>query len=317
MWDDGFHAHLIAETENANATVHPEGNLAGRLGPANGRRPASGSGPTAEVVYSFVARGGGSGLPLLEASGGRLIGVDGKGGPSADGELFVLTPDGLGGFEYSTLYAFAGDVHGRSPSSGLVRGPDDLLYGTTLEGGALGGGTVFRVDENGNLETVAEFTDYPLPGGGFLLASDGLFYGTTFAGGDSGTGTVYRVEGAGTTTVLQSFTLFGKPVGNLVQGADGALYGTLRNFVPPPNPGNQAGSIFRLTLDGDFSIVHFFGGSDGENPLGARPRASDGNIYGTTSGGALGLRTIFRIDGSGNFTTLHEATGSEGRSATR
>jgi len=265
-------------------------------------------GQTHEIVHSFTARAAAASLPLLEGSDGRLLGVDSNGGPLGYGEIFVLTPDGLGGFAYTALYTFTGDSHGKYPSSGLVRGNDDLLYGTMSEGGSQGFGSVFRVDENGNLETVAEFS-VPSAPNNLMLANDGNFYGITFLGGDSGAGSIFRMDTAGTLTVLESFTLSAKPVGNVVQGADGALYGSLNDFAV----GLGAGQIFRLSLDGDLSIVHYFvvNGTTGENPVGVAI-GSDGNLYGVTSEGGLGYGTIFRVDGSGTLTSLYQVMVGEG-----
>lgn len=265
-------------------------------------------GQTHEIVHSFTARAGAASLPLLEGSDGKLLGVDSGGGSQGYGEIFVLTPDGLGGFAYTALYTFIGDSHGKYPSSGLVRGDDEFLYGTMSEGGPQGFGSVFRVDENGNLETVAEFSAPALPNN-LILSNDGNFYGITFLGGDSGSGSIFRMDAAGTLTVLESFTLFAKPVGNLVQGADGALYGCLADFAL-----GGPDQVFRLTLEGDLTIVHFFAidGSEGNTPVGL-VLGTDGNLYGATySGGTLGYGTIFRVDGSGTFTILHQANGTEG-----
>src|SRR4029077_9806517 len=65
------------------------------------------------------------------------------------------------------------------------------------------------------------------------------------------------------------------------------------------------GSIFRIAADGTFSVVHELGAIDNsfQGPL---IQATDGNLYGTTTGGGqYGGGTAFRMDLNGNVTVLH------------
>jgi uncharacterized repeat protein (TIGR03803 family) len=58
--------------------------------------------------------------------------------------------------------------------------------------------------------------------------------------------------------------------------------------------------------------VHRFtgGNSEGANPYSPLVRDQKGNLYGTTRiGGPFGSGTIFRIDASGNLSTLYNFTG--------
>ena len=58
------------------------------------------------------------------------------------------------------------------------------------------------------------------------------------------------------------------------------------------------------------SLWSFTGGVDGANPYAGLVQGSDGNFYGTTSGGgASGNGTVFRISPSGNLTNLWSFTG--------
>jgi uncharacterized repeat protein (TIGR03803 family) len=61
---------------------------------------------------------------------------------------------------------------------------------------------------------------------------------------------------------------------------------------------NNLGTIFQINLDGsDYTRVHDFSGSDGSNPQGSLFQASDGKLYGMTSGGgSLGFGVLFSID---------------------
>ena len=55
------------------------------------------------------------GLPIarpLEASDGKIYGTTFTGGSYGFGSVYVLTPDGLGGFTFSTLVSFTGGANG-------------------------------------------------------------------------------------------------------------------------------------------------------------------------------------------------------------
>jgi uncharacterized repeat protein (TIGR03803 family) len=59
-----------------------------------------------------------------------------------------------------------------------------------------------------------------------------------------------------------------------------------------------------------FSVLYHFNGSDGSTPLGRLTLDAAGNLYGTTYlGGTGGFGTIFKLDGTGKLTVLHNFTG--------
>jgi uncharacterized repeat protein (TIGR03803 family) len=109
------------------------------------------------------------------------------------------------------------------------------------------------------------------------------------------------------------------PRAALVQGSDGFLYGVAPyggDFtVMAPDGG---GTIFRTDGAGNVTTLHVFNGEDGAVPTGLT-RGQDGMFYGTTVYGGLpepsslnpGPGTIFRIDTSGNFTSLFVLPGWE------
>jgi uncharacterized repeat protein (TIGR03803 family) len=78
---------------------------------------------------------------LLEVSRGILVGVTYYGGPTDEGLVYAMALDGS---HYTVLRTLAGTA-GASPVSGLSRGADGTLYGTTAYGGDLGLGTAFRM----------------------------------------------------------------------------------------------------------------------------------------------------------------------------
>src|SRR5271170_7128226 len=104
------------------------------------------------------------------------------GGSKGDGEVFEITPGG----KLTTLHSFcsqSGCMDGESPYAGLVQGTDRNLYGTTLEGGARGYGTVFKITPSGKLTTLHSFcSQSSCPDGNYLYAplssaTDGDLYG--------------------------------------------------------------------------------------------------------------------------------------------
>jgi uncharacterized repeat protein (TIGR03803 family) len=163
-------------------------------------------------------------------------------------------------------------------------------------------------------------SDGSQPNGPLLQASDGNFYGTTRAGGanrcsaiDNFCGAIFRLTPDGTVTVLYSFgaspTDGWAPYGPLIQARDGALYG-----VTFSGGTYDVGTVFKITLDGAYTVLHSFGASlsEGQNPFGALLEASDGNFYGATLHGgehcarvAFTCGTIFRISPNGEHAVLY------------
>ncbi len=57
---------------------------------------------------------------------------------------------------FASLASF-GDTNGSYPIEGLVQASDGHFYGTTVSGGAIRYGSVFRVETNGRLTTLVSF----------------------------------------------------------------------------------------------------------------------------------------------------------------
>ncbi len=140
-----------------------------------------------------------------------------------------------------------------------------------------------------------------------VQGTNGSLYGTTYNGGASGVGTVFSVTTSGTQTLLYSFkggTADGaNPTGGLTLGSDGNFYGTTQQG----GTGTQ-GVVFKMTTAGVITILHNFNATtDGAFPWGPPILASDGNFYGTTSGGGLkGNGLVYKITSTGTYTTIYE-----------
>src|SRR5229473_646879 len=109
---------------------------------------------------------------------------------------------------YTTLYTFTGSPDGSVPV--LVtptQGRDGNLYGTTVQGGAYGYGTVFKVSTSGRETVLHNFdnTDGAYPYSSLTLGTDGNFYGTASLGGAYNWGVVFKITPGGVLTVLHDF----------------------------------------------------------------------------------------------------------------
>ncbi|MDE3068003.1 MAG: hypothetical protein KGJ60_10700, partial [Verrucomicrobiota bacterium] len=260
---------------------------------------------------------------LVQGTNGDLYGTTYFGGTNNAGTIFRITTNGV----EKTLISFqemANTSTGPLPS-GLVKAADGNFYGTTRNGGTNGSATIFRMTEDGTLTTIATFsgTNGDDPSGGLLYGKDGAFYGTTEYGEvltESGwvflDGTVFCVTTNGEITMLAQFddTNGSYPNGDLVQGSDGAFYGTtMRGGSGATNTVSGDGTVFRVTTNGELTMLVSFNGTNGASPRGGLVQCLDDAFYGTTlRGGAFDLGTVFRITTNGDLTTLLVFTGANG-----
>jgi len=309
-------------------------------------------GPVVEsVLYSFGATELDGVKPQsspVQGSDGNFYGTTFTGGDTARlesttgvcalplyvcGTVYKITPAG----GETVLHSFGlADGDGASPAAPLIQAGNGNLYGTTTQGSGGGHtcpdphffscGAVFEITPAG-VETVlytfgASPSDGFYPIGAPTLGSDGNLYGTTALGGankicvedDKSCGVVYRITPAGDETVLYSFGASAldaaDPSGSLIQANAGNFYGT--TFAGGTN---GAGTVYMITPAGAETILYSFGASaaDGITPSGPLIQASDGNFYGTTSGGGgagscpytSGCGTVFKITPAGVETILH------------
>ena len=240
---------------------------------------------TFTTLHSFDGADGGYALaPLVQATNGNLYGTTNQGGPNSYGNVFKITPSGT----LTSLYSFCSQStcpDGDSPGAGLVQATNGKLYGTTPSGGSTDGGTIsprgtaFEITPNGTLTTLYSFNDADsganIPIAGLVQATNGYLYGTANFGGPNGGGTVFKMTLSGTLTTLYNFCNI--PIG--YGGCDGGVISTY----------------------------------DGMYPVGGLLQATNGSLYGTTSGGgnsngsygAYGAGTVFKITASGGLTILY------------
>ena len=247
---------------------------------------------------------------FIQATDGFLYGTTAQGAAGNLGTVFKMNSAGA----LTTVQAFGGTAEGRSPIGGLVQAGDGRMYGTTMEGGVHGWGTVFGIDRAGVITTLHSFdcaADGCLPATALILAADGDLYGTTTAGGATNGGTFFKVTTAGEFTVLRFFDCPDELCNHqtdLVQAGDGNFYGT-NQF----GGANNRGFIFRITPAGAFTILHSFDcATDGCEPRAGlvEAKVTDGSLYGTASrgGGPSDGGTFFRIAMDGSLTRLRVFT---------
>ncbi len=251
----------------------------------------------ATALHSFDGTDGSTpNASLIQAGDGDFYGTTSAGGGTGHiGTVFRMNSSG----DLSVLHRFS-TTEGWYPYASLVQGTDGSFYGTT----AGGLGTIFRIDAAGTLVTMHHFTgssDGAEPYAALIQASDGNFYGTTRH--DGAGGNIYRMTPQGEVTGLYNFNggIDGPdPYAPLVQASDGNLYGVTGIF-------GTGSSIFRLELSGTFTQLYRF--SYSADPYGGLIQANDGNLYGTASAGGTGayggIGSVFKIDLSGNFTSVY------------
>jgi uncharacterized repeat protein (TIGR03803 family) len=281
--------------------------------------------------------------PLVLATNGDFYGTTQDGGANGYGTIFKITPSGT----LTTLYNFCSQTNctdGANPYAGLIQATNGNLYGTTYNGGAHGGGTVFKITPTGTPTTVYSFcsqsgcADGGAPWAGLIQATDGNFYGTTYSAGAYSYGTAFKLTPAGTLTTLHAFCSQGiqlcadgaNPRAGLVQATNGNFYGTTSGGGVNGSTGGSYGTIFEMTPTGTLAALYSFcsqsGCTDGWDSYSSLIQATDGNLYGTTYlGGAdsyyggiiykvtpsLTLTTLFSFDyaaGAGPTAALVQAT---------
>jgi uncharacterized protein (TIGR03437 family) len=142
------------------------------------------------------------------------------------------------------------------------------------------------------------FTAAPLGTPGSLIqATDGNFYGTTVT--SEGQGTIFKATPDGTvTTLFTSSGADGGPSGPLIQASDGNFYGTTSGIGTGDAGG---GTVFKMTPSAVVTTLHSFAETldAGTAPLGGVIQGTDGNLYGTTSGGGASSGPTADFGGSG------------------
>jgi uncharacterized repeat protein (TIGR03803 family) len=264
---------------------------------------------TETVLHSFNLNGVDGAFPeasLIFDSGGNLYGTTHRGGTSVCsgqgcGTVFELKRGVGGQWAETVLYSFSGK-DGYNPVAQLILDVVGNLYGTTVDGGANGVGTVFElspgIDRKWTETVLQNFSKRGNAGNkphvGLAFDSAGNLYGANLQGGALRRGTVFelihRANGRWRTKVLHSFADNEgmNPLSTPIFDDVGNLYGITTN-----GGSFQVGTVFELKLraDGEWTetTLHTFlsGGTDGGYPVGLH-RDIVGHLYGVTFEGGTG-----------------------------
>jgi uncharacterized repeat protein (TIGR03803 family) len=219
------------------------------------------------------------------------------------------------------IYSFAGEEDGEYADSDVAIDRAGNLYGSTVLGGDVGGGTVWQLARSGNdwvhsvLYSFTGGADGGEPYKGVTVDADGNLYGTAVTGGsgscEGGCGVAYKLTKAGNAwsyAVIHAFT-GGEdgsgPGARVTVDRQGNVYG-----MAPTGGEFGLGTIYQLhpNASGSYSfrLIHAFtGGDDGATGSAGKMVLRNRHLYGAaTAGGAFGEGTIFELtrDGSGGWT---------------
>ncbi|WP_374562320.1 choice-of-anchor tandem repeat GloVer-containing protein [Ideonella sp.] len=284
------------------------------------------AGESFKVLHDFEGAplSGRPNAALVLGPDGNFYGTTSEGGvgthcrPYGCGTIYRMKPNGT----TKMLHSFDFVTDGQFPWASLLLASDGNFYGTTYYGGPRDGGTLFRMDADGNFELLYAFKrggrKGALPAAALVEGPDGSLYGTTVEGGTgqapicfvndaSGCGAIFKYSRkSGVVRMLYSFT--GQdgdgafPSGPLMLAKDGNFYGTTWQGGK-----HQYGTLYRMTPEGEVTVLHDFDSSAGDSPSSGLVEASDGVLYGTTTGGGSGNGgTVFRITTTGDYSLVHQ-----------
>ncbi len=242
---------------------------------------------TLTTLHSFTATdGGNSYAPPVLGKNGNYYGVDFR------GTAYSVTSSGT--------FKLLNPAIPSSSSSPLFLATDGNFYGTTINGGTGGYGTVFRMSAAGVVKIVYnfEFTHGAYEYDPVVQGADGLLYASIPAGGSiaNAAGLVFKLTTAGNITVLHQFDASGltegiQPYSGLVAASDGNFYGATSLGNASGSASN--GSIFKISKAGVYSSLYTFDGTHGANQYATWMQHTNGTLYGETSGGGSTGNGVF------------------------
>jgi uncharacterized repeat protein (TIGR03803 family) len=233
---------------------------------------------------------------------------------------------------YQLLHSFSGNG-GSYPDSRLAF-VGGRLYGTTYQGGAYGGGTIFALEPDGKMRIVHSFQR---GAGGFgpgagVTEFNGKLFGTTIHGGKRhdaqhhSDGVVFSISTSGANYRVIHRFLGGQdgafPSRSPLIVLNGRLYGATEGYSSSTSQCASSefgcGTVFEITPPRKLRTIYSFGGGrDGYAPMGVV--ALDGTLYGTTEFGGMhecpyqiGCGTIFSVTLSGAKRRLYSFNGKYG-----
>jgi uncharacterized repeat protein (TIGR03803 family) len=277
------------------------------------------------TLRQFSCTDGLTASPPTQAMDGNYYGVTDEGGALNYGEIYRMTPSG----QFSVIYQSNGSIF--RDEGPLRLGNDAALYGASNLGGAYNHGAIFKITTTGQFTSLYSFDQVTGAGpeGGLYQATDGNFYGVTHSGGAALSGVVFKITPAGAFTILHEMngTSDGKgPLTGPIQGTDGNFYGaTSQGGIISTDCPSGCGTLFKITPQGTYTVLHSFTHADGDSPWSAIYQHTNGRIYGTTRYGGTGTDptcnancgVFFSLDaGLAPYAALSPFAGARGSSVT-
>ncbi|HEX7414518.1 MAG TPA: choice-of-anchor tandem repeat GloVer-containing protein [Bacteroidia bacterium] len=270
---------------------------------------------------------------LMQATDGMLYGMTSNGGTSNNGVIFKYNPTTS---TYTKNLDFAttgtsGSIAGSFSQGTLMQASDGMLYGMSYAGGGVSGGgcgsggcgVLFQYNPTTNVYTKKfDFADTngANPYGSLMQATDGMLYGMTNQGGTGGTcidgcGVLFQYNPA-TSIHTKKLDFAGTtngsyPKGSLMQASDGMLYGLMPGGGTSSICWGGCGVLFQYNpATNTYTKKLDFDSINGRGPAGSLMQASDGMLYGMTSGGGastncsnIGCGVLFQYNPATNVYT--------------
>jgi len=299
---------------------------------------------TLQSIYSFCSKpncadGNRPIAGLVEDPSGSMYGSTLFGGKAGRGVVFRLSPH-AGGYRRTTLHDFCSRpdcADGADPLSNLILDASGNLYGLIADGGLHGGGKAIELVPNSDrtkytLVTLYDFCaqsscldgaqpdgalTYSGQKGGALYDGTSPLYGTTLNGGSGGVafqltyvpGRTKRKETVLYHFCTQSRCSDGSGPRGVIMDSNGNLFGTTGIFY------GVDGVVFELSPTGhdftDTTLYRFCSlaqCADGSDPNGPLVQDANGNLFGTTRKGGIGIGVVFELVPNGEAsqeTVLH------------
>jgi uncharacterized repeat protein (TIGR03803 family) len=264
------------------------------------------------VAHSFQSPAGYTPVgKLLLASDGNLYGACYDGGLFASCTIFTFDLSGGG---YSDVYDFD-IIHGDFPRSGLVEGPNGILYGVASSGGAYSGGVLYSYSlaTGGYIDLYSFSQSTGKTPMGCPIIHNGSLYGMTSAGGTSGAGVIYRYDiNTAVWTKLSEFNNINGsgPWGSFLVHPNGLFYG-----VTKTGGAHNFGTLF--SFDPSTYLVtkfHDFDVDSGAEPNCTLIAGANGLLYGTaTHFGPSNGGVLFIFNTATNqYAVIHAFSGPDG-----
>ncbi len=251
-----------------------------------------------KLDFNGASNGGDPIGSLMQSSNTMLYGMTSTGGINNKGVLFEydITTN-----IYTKKIDFNGTNYGSNPFGDVMEASNGKLYGVTNAGGIYGYGVLFEYVSSTNIltkkldfNTEAEGRN---PACTLFQAADNKLYGTTQIGGFGGPGVIFRYD-----ITLNKYTKLinlngasegGTLTGTLIHASDNKLYG-----LTLAGGSHNLGVIYQYDyLTNVYTKKFEFDSLDGYSLWGSLLQASNGKLYGLTSGGGVyKMGTMFEYD---------------------